>query len=69
MLDQITDPNNIGSIMRTRHGAYKEWYKSGRKKSLKHYKNGIENGLRKEWDENGTLTYEGNYVDGVEEIK
>ena len=48
---------------------FKVWYPSGRKKLLKHYKNGIENGIRKEWDENGTLTYEGIYIDGVEEIK
>ena len=47
----------------------KEWYKSGKKKSIKHLKNGIENGVRKEWDEDGTLTFEGNYVDGAEEIK
>jgi len=25
--------------------------------------------VRKEWNEDGKLTYEGNYVDGVEEIK
>jgi len=48
-----------------RDGVYKEWYKSGRKKLLRHYKNGI----RKEWDKDGTLAYEGNYIDGGEEIK
>ena len=31
--------------------------------------NGKENGLRKKWDEDGKLVYEGNYIDGVEEIK
>ena len=48
-------------------GAYKEWYKSGRKKSLKHFKNGKENGIRKEWSEDGKKTYEANFVDGNEE--
>ena len=46
-----------------------KWYESGRKKSLKHFKDNKENGIRKEWDQYGTLTYEGNFVDGVEEIK
>ena len=36
---------------------------------LQRDKNGIENGIRKEWDENGELTFEANFVDGVEEIK
>jgi antitoxin component YwqK of YwqJK toxin-antitoxin module len=47
----------------------RNWNESGRKKFVKHYKNGIENGVFKEWDEDGTLTYEGNYVDGVEDIR
>ena len=46
-----------------------EWYSSGKKKSTSYYKQGIENGFSKKWDEDGGLTYEGNYVDGVEEIK
>ena len=46
-----------------------EWHESGKKKSNSHYKNGIENGFRKEWDENEKLTFQGNIVDGVEEIK
>jgi antitoxin component YwqK of YwqJK toxin-antitoxin module len=50
-------------------GVVTEWYESGRKKSLKHFKNGIENGVRKQWDEDGKLIYEGNFVDGAEEIK
>jgi antitoxin component YwqK of YwqJK toxin-antitoxin module len=50
-------------------GPRKEWYESGRKKLLKNYKNGKENGIWKEWGEDGKLTYEGIYIDGVEEIK
>ena len=46
-----------------------EWYSSGKKKSTSHYKEGIQNGFRKEWDENGKLIFQGNFVDGVEEIK
>ena len=45
------------------------WFESGKKESLKHYKNGIENGHRKEWDENGKLIVQGYFVDGNEEIK
>ncbi len=47
----------------------KRWYKSGAKKSIKTCKNGIENGLRKEWGENGKLTVQGYFVDGNEKIK
>ena len=43
------------------------FYESGIKKSVKHYKNGLENGLRTEWDEEGRKTFQGNYVDGNEE--
>tara|TARA_B100000470_G_scaffold183290_1_gene148188 strand:- start:789 stop:938 length:150 start_codon:yes stop_codon:yes gene_type:complete len=46
-----------------------EWYESGKKKSTSHYKNGIENGFRKKWNKDGKLTFQGNFVDGVEEIK
>ena len=46
-----------------------EWYPSGKNKSTSHYKNGIESGFRKEWDENGNLTYQGNFVGGLEKIK
>jgi antitoxin component YwqK of YwqJK toxin-antitoxin module len=34
-----------------------------------HYKNGIEHGIRKEWGRGGGLLYQGNYVNGSEEIK
>tara|TARA_B100001167_G_C16604424_1_gene227366 strand:- start:159 stop:308 length:150 start_codon:yes stop_codon:yes gene_type:complete len=46
-----------------------EWYPSGKKKSISHYKNGIENGFRKEWVRNGKLIYQGNFVDGNEVIE
>jgi antitoxin component YwqK of YwqJK toxin-antitoxin module len=46
-----------------------EWYSSGKKKSTSHYKEGKENGFRKEWGEDGKLTFQGNFVDGLEEIK
>ena len=46
-----------------------ELYSSGKKKSTIHYKIGIENGFRKEWNESGKLIFQGNYIDGVEEIK
>ena len=46
-----------------------EWYESGKKKSTSHYKNGIENGFRKEWSEDGKLIFQGNFVGGVEEVK
>ena len=41
------------------------WYESGKKKSEKHY----EIGTRKIWNKDGKLTYERNYIDGVEEIQ
>ena len=46
-------------------GMKTEWYESGKKKSTSHYKNGF----RKEWNEDGKLIFQGNFVDGVEEIK
>ena len=46
-----------------------EWYSSGKKKSTSHFKEGIENGFRKEWDENGKLTFQRNFVAVVAEIK
>jgi hypothetical protein len=49
------------------NGACINYWKNGEKKYVKHYKNGIENGLRIEWDEDGGKTYEGNFVDGNEE--
>ena len=48
---------------------FTEWYPSSKKKSTSHYKNGIENRFRKNWDKDGKLTFQGNIVDGVEEIK
>jgi antitoxin component YwqK of YwqJK toxin-antitoxin module len=45
------------------------WYGNGEKKHTKHFNDGIENGIRKEWDENEKLTFKGNYIDGVEDIK
>ena len=44
-----------------------EFYDSGIKKSEKHFKNGIEHGIRKEWDEDGKITFRGNFVDGNQE--
>ena len=41
------------------------WYESGQKEVEIQFKNGKENGLRKEWDEDGKIIYEGNFVDGV----
>ena len=46
-----------------------EWYPSGKKKAISHYKNGTENGFRKEWNEDGKLTYQGNFVGCLEKIK
>ena len=46
-----------------------ELYSSGKKKSTSHYKNGIENVFRKEWNVNGKLIFQGNFIDGNEEIK
>ena len=40
-----------------------EWYSSSKNKSTRHYKNG------KEWDRNGKLTFQGNFIEGNEEIK
>ena len=48
-------------------GLETHWYESSEKKSIKHFKNGTENGIRKEWDKNGLITYQENYVDGIEE--
>ena len=50
-------------------GTEKLWGKCGKKALLRHHKNGIENGVRKKWDKDGKLIYEGNFVDGAEEIK
>jgi uncharacterized protein len=50
-------------------GMFTEWYPSSKKKSTSHYKNRIENGFRKNWDKDGKPTFQGNIVDGVEEIK
>ena len=43
------------------------FYPTGLKKSTKHFKNGIENGVKTEWDEDGKKTFQGNFVDGNEE--
>jgi antitoxin component YwqK of YwqJK toxin-antitoxin module len=48
-------------------GTYVEWHSNGRKKTIRHYKNGKENGVRTEWDEGGKKTFQGNFVDGNEE--
>ena len=65
------DGRNILNI--TKMMFYTECLQSGipqsKKKSTSHYKNGIENGFRKNWDEDGKLTFQGNFVNGVEEIK
>ena len=50
-------------------GMVTEWYSSSKKKPTSQYKKGKEHGLRKEWDRNGKLTFQGNFVDGNEEIK
>ena len=50
-------------------GMVTEWYSSGKKKSTSHYKEGKENGFRKEWDKDEKLTFQENFVDGLEEIK
>jgi antitoxin component YwqK of YwqJK toxin-antitoxin module len=34
-----------------------------------HYKDGLENGVRIEWNNEGRLTFKGNFVNGAEEIK
>ena len=44
-----------------------EFYESGIKKSEKHFKNEIANGLWSEWDEDGKITFRGNFVDGNQE--
>jgi antitoxin component YwqK of YwqJK toxin-antitoxin module len=46
-----------------------EWYSSSKKKSTSHYKIGKENGFRIEWNRYGKLTFQGNFVNGNEEIK
>ena len=33
------------------------------KKTTSHYKNGIKNGLKKEWDEDGNITFQRNFVE------
>ena len=47
----------------------KEYWDNGKLKSETHWKNGKQEGLETKWDENGKLTFQGNYVDGTEEIK
>ena len=47
----------------------KEFYDSGELKSETYWKDGKQEGIRKEWDEEGKLTFQGNFVNGVEEIK
>ena len=46
-----------------------EWYPSGKKKFTSHYKNDLDNGFGKEWDENGKLIYQGNFIDGNEVVE
>ena len=43
------------------------FYPTGLKKSSTHFKNGIEYGIRKEWNEDSKKTFQGNFVDGNEE--
>ena len=40
-----------------------------KKKEEKNYKDGIENGVRAEWDEDGKKTFQEKFVDGAEGIK
>jgi antitoxin component YwqK of YwqJK toxin-antitoxin module len=47
----------------------KWWWGNGIMGSTSHYKNGKKNGLRKVSNEKGKLTFQGNFVDGVVEIK
>ena len=50
-------------------GLITSWLNKGEKESEILRQNGIENGKRKEWDKDGEITFQGNYVDGYEEIK
>ena len=50
-----------------KYGSMTEWYKNGRKKYTRHYKNEKEHGVRTEWSEDGKKTFQGNFVDGNEE--
>jgi antitoxin component YwqK of YwqJK toxin-antitoxin module len=43
------------------------WCESGNKVSETHWKNGIQDGVRTEWDEDGRKTFQGNFVNGNEE--
>ena len=40
-----------------------------KKKEEKKKKDGIENGVRGEWDEDGKKTFQENFIDSVEGIK
>ena len=50
-------------------GLETKWYENGGKQYEKTQKNGKQDGIRKEWDEDEKLTFQGNFVEGVEEIK
>ena len=43
------------------------WYENGKNKHTKHFIHGIENGIRKEWNEVGKKTFQGKFVDENEE--
>ena len=45
-------------------GETKEYYDSGKLKSVSNYKGGKQNGLTINYDENGEVTERRNYVDG-----
>jgi antitoxin component YwqK of YwqJK toxin-antitoxin module len=46
-------------------GVSKDWFKSGNIKKVKHYKNGILDGLEIEWDEYGNRIYQATMKDGL----
>ena len=47
-------------------GISTHFYPNGKRKVEKNFKEGKENGLRTEWDEDGNKTYQGNFVDRSE---
>ena len=49
-----------------KEGRWKWWYEDGTEELIKHYKDGIENGVRIEYSRFGNVKFRGNFVDGVQ---
>ena len=56
-----------GSLYGQETEVKREYWDNGKLNIESHYKNGIENGLWTEWDEDGKKTFQGTFKDGNEQ--